>query len=307
MTGFAPGVTAVDIPRETAYTVRQTTRQEVHTERCREYIGNVTFVNDPVGTPVVARWDINPILMPGTRLRRIASNYQKFRFRQLALTIQSATTTATNGLYVVGYNNNPDSNPPPGFEVNYAFDLPGAQSANIWRTITSIAKIEDRQKWFNVDPDSNEVMNTTQGYFVVVQQTAISTTAPITMPCILDYVVEFSGSSLNPLSTNTPVIFPQGIFTYNSVTGNYTFTADSSDSTPIPSLTNGQPYEFIPAQITPIGVPPNERDQTIRVLVPTLVSYTFYETLKDYDDSKPINTLGSTIYVYRSSLLPIAQ
>jgi hypothetical protein len=282
----AVGITAVNVPMEIAYTVSQKTTQSVHREKACEYIGNVTFSpSSVIGTAMLFR--MNPILLSGTRLARLASSFQKFRFRRLALTLQSSTTTSTNGLYIVGYNSNPDAEAPSGQAIPFAFDLPGAQSGNVWRTITSNGRIEDPRKWYNVDPESLEVMQTTQGYFMVVLQSVPSTTGPITFPVILDYEVEFTGSALNPLSTSPIQLFPAGTFTYNSVSGNYTFAAATGEPA-LPTTVNNVGYRLLPSY--PITVVDSDGPTLITALIimPTALSWAFFASEEDYDKAIPI-------------------
>lgn len=279
-------VTATQIPMEIAYTVRQPTTRRVHVETACEYIGD--FVITPTSTQGDSvKFMLNPLTMSRTRLYNIARNYQKYRFRRAALKIQSSTTTSTNGLYVVGYNSNPDAEYTKETAVPAIFNLPGAQSANVWRTITSEAKLEDRNKWYNLDPDSEEIMMTTQGYFAVAVQSPVSTTGALIMPVLLEYTVEFTGSAYNLDTAQTAFIWPSGTWAYNSVTGNFTFTPDAGE-TPGPTISSGQAFIINP--VYPINL--GGVEDIIGVVKGTTASWVFYRDVEAFADGQalPVNT-----------------
>lgn len=217
---------------EIAYNISQTTRSKVFRHAGREYIENITFTPESVtGESFILK--LNPTLLNNTRLQRFADNYQKFRFRRLALTLQSSVPTTVGGLYMVGYNNNPDDElDNSAGAIAQVFDLYGSSSANVWRPTTSHAQILDKNKWYYTDPDSSEIMNTTQGYFAVVLQAPIGATDAITFPVILDYEVEFMGNALhNRVTSPTVKIFPRGTFTDPTISGNLTFVIDAAETT----------------------------------------------------------------------------
>jgi len=280
-------ITSTEIPMEVAYTVRQPTSRKIHRETACEYIGD--FVILPTSTQGDSvKFMMNPLTLPRTRLYNLARNYQKFRFTRLALKVQSSTTTSTNGLYVVGYNSNPDAEYTRQVAVPAVFDLPGAQSANVWRTITSVARIEDRNKWYNLDPDSDEVMQTTQGYFAVVVQSPTSATGPLVMPVLLEYSVEFTGSSYNSENLSTPFVWPAGTWAYNSVTGNFTFTPAAGE--PVgPTIPSGAAYIVNPEYPVLVG----SDEDTIGVVKGTTASWVFYRTIEDLNTNKPLQIFST--------------
>lgn len=295
-----PGVTAVNVPMEVAYTMRQNTAQRIHLECAREYIGNFTM--DPttaVGNALI--YMMNPATLSGTRLSRIATNYQKYRFRKLALTIQSSTTTSTNGLYIVGYSSNPDADFNTTNAIPFAFDLPGAQSSNIWRTVTSVAKIQDPSKWYNVDQDSAEIMQTTQGYFVVVIQSPPSTTAPLTMPVVLDYEIEFTGSAYNTYTSVAPIVFPAGSFVATADLTKFTFALSADETIAIPALITNLPYIVNPAY--PVNVntgTPGGLDTYATVIQYNGTNFRFWASLDDFAKNTAL-IIGQTFQVMRTT------
>lgn len=246
------GIESVQIPMEVAYSVRQPYKSHTHTETAREYIGNfVISSSTPINSTII--FPMNPSTLAATRLARLAANYQKFRFRRLALTVQSSSTTAANGLYIVGYNANPDASIRAGYEVPSIMALPGSISTNVWRTVTSVARISDSNKWYNVDPDSAELMQTTQGYFAIVLQSVPSITGELVMPVMLDYSVEFTGPALNIFNESPIVIVPVSVFNNNpSAVGYYNATPVAGEI-PMPSLSVGVPYRLSPKPLLPLA------------------------------------------------------
>lgn len=276
------GITATAIPMEVAYTVRQPTSRKVHRETACEYIGD--FVILPTSKQGQStKFMMNPLTLPRTRLFNLARNYQKFRFTKMSLKVQSSTTTSTNGLYVVGYNSNPDSEYSLDTAIPAIFDLPGAQSANVWRTTTSVARIEDRNKWYNLDADSEEIMQTTQGYFAIAVQSPTSASGPLIMPVLLEYTVEFTGSAFNTENSSAPFIWPAGTWAYNSLTGNYTFTPAPGEITG-PTIPSGASYI-----INPTYPVPGEGEDNIGVVQGTTASWTFFRNVEDLANNTPLN------------------
>jgi hypothetical protein len=296
-------ITSVNIPVETAYTVSQNTNRQIHTERASEYIGTVTFL--PTGTPgEFVQFMMSPLAWPNTRLARLAANYQKYRFRKICLKMQSSTTTAVNGLFVVGYNSNPDAELSIVNSIPFIYDLPGAQSTNFWRTVTSFAQIEDPNKWYNLDLDSSEIMQTTQGYFAVALQVPPNSTGAVTFPVILDYEVQLTGPALNPINTIGVAVFPSGNFGYNSVTGNFTFVQDTGEPSP-PSLSSGQPYLLNPMYNVPTqDGQGNLLFESPQIIVPTSLSWSWYQTLDAFKQASPL-FVNSSFHAPRTTISPV--
>lgn len=288
------GIQQTSIPMEIAYTVKQNTRQRTHVETAREYIGSFTILpTSAPGSSVV--FMMNPLNLTGTRLNRIAANYQKYRFRRLAMTIQSSTTTSTNGLYIVGYNSNPDAELTPGTAIPQVYDLPGAQSTNVWRTITSVAKLEDRNKWYFLDEDSEEVMNTTQGYFALVVQSPTSATGPLTLPVMLDYTVEFTGSAYNPINANLPIIFPGGNWVPNPAANNdYVFTPSATEIA-VPIVSTGTAYDINPSYPVTFVIGLETVSHIIRVVQRTASNWLFYASQDDYESGTNLKLTNAFI------------
>lgn len=291
------GIAMTNVPVQTAYTVQQNTQRKNTVLAAREYIGAFTVdTNTQIGAFI--KFPMSPASLGViTRIGRMATMFQKYRFRRLALTIQSSAATNTGGLYVVGYNSNPDADFQQINSVPTIFDFDGAKSAAFWITTTSVARIQDASKWYNLDLDSKEIMQTIQGYFALAVQSRPAITGPLSMPVILDYEVEFCGASLN--SASVPVAtFPAGSFGYNVITGNYTFTVDPSETVPVPTLVSGTPYLVNPVwPVDTVAGPSSD----IGVIVPTALSWLFYRTVEDFQVGAQL-LIQTTFSVLRTTL-----
>jgi len=162
------------------------------------------------------------------------------------MTVQSSASTSVGGLYVVGYNSNPDAELLGGLgSVQQNTSLPGATSANAWRTVTVAGRLEDRGAWYTLDPDSNEIMKTTQGYFAIVAQIPSTGTEPTQYAVWLDYEIELSGPAVNPVP-QVLGLFPAGRWTRVANQSYATFVASSGEP-PFPTLAEGKNYSVNPA------------------------------------------------------------
>lgn len=239
------GYTVTNVPVGQATTVRQPIAGKTHVERAREQVGIFSIgPTTPVGTS--QQYLLNPLTLAGTRLQRLAQNYQKFRFRRVSLTVQSSASTSVGGLYVVGYNSNPDAELNGGFgSVQQVTSLPGATSANAWRTVTVPGRLEDRGAWYTLDPDSDEIMKTTQGYFAIVAQIPSTGTGPTQYAIWLDYEIEFSGAFVS-IVPEVVGLFPSGTWTRVPNTTLATFAADPGEP-PVPPVAVNLSYSMNPS------------------------------------------------------------
>lgn len=241
------GYTITNVPVGQATTVRQPLSNKVHVERAREQVGIFAISpTTPVGTS--QQYLLNPLTLSGTRLQRLAQNYQKFRFRKVSMTVQSSASTSVGGLYVVGYNSNPDAELNGGFaSVQQVAALPGATSANAWRTVTVAGRLEDRGAWYTLDPDSDEIMKTTQGYFAIVAQIPSTGTGATQYAVWLDYEIEFTGASVNTVP-EVIGLWPSGNWVRDTNINYANFTSDSGEPSP-PATFNAKIYTLNPAWI----------------------------------------------------------
>jgi len=295
------GIARTVIPMETAITIKQQSRHQNHTESACEYIGN--FAVGPTSTEgQTVKFMMNPESLNSTRLSRLASIYQKFRFRSMKLTIQANNPSTINGLIVGGFSENPDfefqTNLPSSWKTVFEFD--GAQSKNLWTNMVIPGPISDKAKWYNVDADSRELMSTTQGYFAIALQQAPSTTGPLSMPVLLDYTIEFKGARLGSLDLQPILVFPAGSFSYNSITGNFTFIPDAGEPA-VPSLTNLVPYVLNPVWTANLTNGTISVEEDIQVLVGTTASWAFFRTLEDAEQGSAL-IITNTFSVGRSTV-----
>lgn len=154
---------------------------------------------------------LSPILMGSSRVSNVCRSFQKYRFKSCVLRIQAGLPTTVGGLLVVGYCENPDYELDSNNAARDIFALEGAQSKNLWTNIDSRAYFRDKGKWYNIDLDSPEVMNTVQGQFYVCVQSAINVTGVMTIPIRLQYEIEFTGTAYQSESLGGAVDVPSTI------------------------------------------------------------------------------------------------
>jgi len=283
------GMQVTNVPVATATTIRQTNVDRTHVETNREQVGLFSILpTSQVGDVTV--FSMNPLSLSGTRLQAMAQNYQKFRFRRISMTIQSSASTATGGLYVVGYNSNPDAELGTGLAtVQRIATLPGSVSANAWRTVTSAAKLEDPNKWYNLDADSEEVMQTTQGYFAMAVQIPASSTGPTVYAVWLDYTIEFKGNSINPVSSFVG-LFPASDWARVGATNIYVPTPSGGEPG-LPTVVTGAIYSLNPGWPVKLNEGTDVTIRAMRCNNSTGNQYGLFETIKDAQVNNPLNVL----------------
>lgn len=172
-------------------------------------IGGVTFgPTTPLNRAI--QFKMSPAHLGGTRINSLSKSFQLYRFTNMKLTVFSNLPSTSGGGYTVGYCENPDqsftSGPGLGSQI---FALTDAVIGNMFVPTTSKARINDKSKWYRIDEDSSEVMNTTQGSFVLSVDSLTAITTPLTVPVMLEYSIEFKGSAIqNELQSGQPFIFP---------------------------------------------------------------------------------------------------
>jgi len=149
----------------------------------------------------------------------MAASFGKFRFRRAQLTVGTNFASTVSGNFVIGYSENPDiqlASAGSADLANQVYNLDG-KSCPFWAPVRYPARFRDRSKWYNIDNDSDEVMNTTQGKFIVAIQQLPTASLPLTIPMLLDYEIEFtepalqakSALNLGALVTNTGLTLTQ--------------------------------------------------------------------------------------------------
>lgn len=264
------------IPAALATRVIQNTQNRIHTETHREVIA--PFVMNPTSQPgdnVI--YDMNPARLAGSRLQKLALNYQQYRFRRLAVTLQSPAPSTASGLYAIGYTRNADQEIGTGIAaIQSITNMPGASVSTVWNTTTAHASVDS--KWYNIDADSQEIMDTTQGFFAACVMVPPSTTGPVSFAVWLDYTVEFRGSATQRVPQFLG-LFPAGNWTRVGTTTGATFIADSGEP-PFPTTNLNVIYSVNPAwEVTDT----NSTLQTIRAMVKTSAvnnPWVFYQSVE---------------------------
>lgn len=286
-----PGKVNTSIPAAIATRVVQNSQNRIHTETHREVIA--PFVMNPNSQPgdnVI--YDMNPARIIGSRLQKLALNYQQYRFRRLAITLQSPAPSTASGLYAVGYTRNPDQEIGTGIQaIQTITNMPGATTSTVWNTTTSHASLD--AKWYNIDADSQEIMDTTQGLFAACVMVPPSTTSPVSFAVWLDYTVEFRGSATQRVPQFLG-LFPAGTWTRVGTTTGATFVADSGEP-PFPTTNLNVIYTVNPVWSI---VDTNFSLVTIRAMVKTTSvnnPWVFYQSVEGAQTGDAISIPASFI------------
>lgn len=280
-----------NVPLQVAYTKRQVTGPQTTRVRFSDQLANIVVTpTEPVGR--LWQFPLNPLQMARTRLRQYAGLYGKFRFKAAKLCVGVNMPTTVNGNYTLGYAQNPD------FEFGFGerataqvYALKDAVNKPWWMKGESVMNITDKQKWYNIDADSDEVMMTTQGQFVLTNVSPPSITAPVTVPIFIDYDVEFSENAIQSNGNANPVLWPAGTFTPTVVTSSFTYTISPDETLAQPVLELNVPYTAYP----PFGLNTSEgQKQLVGVMATTNnTNFSFYTTLDAYRNNVAFGPTGT--------------
>jgi len=264
------------IPAAFATRVVQNSQNRTHTEAFREIVA--PFSMSPTDLPGAnITYNLNPATMIGTRLQKLAANYQQYRFKRLSLTMQSPAPSTASGLYAIGYTRNPDQEIGTGLNaIQTITAMPGAVTSSVWNTCTCHASLDSQ--WYNVDADSQEVMKTTQGQFFACLVSPPTTTTPVAFAVWLDYVIEFRGSAIQKVAQFAG-LFPAGTWNRVGQTTAATFVTNPNEP-PFPTTALNVIYIVNPAWSV---VDTNLTLLTIRAMVKTTAvnnPWAFYQTVE---------------------------
>jgi len=165
----------------------------------QEIVTQIDFSNNPqfdiLGNYPVATVNMAPILnKPNSRIRNLALCYEKYRYTKCRLIIRPGAPTTTVGSYICAYSENPDFDP--GVDpIGSLSALRGSTTAPLWGQMTIDAVINDKNKWYNVDPDSEEIMMCEQGKWFIVQTAVANTSFPIKVQVWMEGTIEFRGAA----------------------------------------------------------------------------------------------------------------
>lgn len=213
------------------------------TFRGREIIATIVVPN---ATPaaLLERIQLNPLLIGASRLNNVAKSFQKWRPIKFAFTLRPSNPTTVGGSVTVGYSRNPDHEVSSGFDApNEVFALQNSLMMNLWTATDFRAPVD--KEWLFIDPDSTETMKTTAGSIFIANNGDVTATAPVRIPLILEYEVEFAGQSTQPAPSNI-LVFPA--CTYGSATvasSSFTLTPLSGEPS-LPSFPNMVPMVCTP-------------------------------------------------------------
>lgn len=276
---------ATNVPFVSAVTVRQTAIDRAITITGSDILAKLSYTStSPVGVPSYLR--VNPLMYPRTRLGGMAQNYTKYRFRKAVLRMFTNQATNVGGNFIIGYCENPDqefSNNAP----EEVFALTGASIVPVYVPQHIPMAIKDRAKWYNLDLDSEEIMNTEQGMFVIMCLNPVPATTPIDLTFTLDYTLELSGAARQVAKTGLAVsIFPSVTFTSTSA-GISTLAVAAGETVPFPTMLVDQPYLLVPATGVPIDLQGGTQEAEV-IVKKNATNYSYFETFESWSSNKPL-------------------
>jgi len=291
---------STNIPMTQAFQIRNSTRDMSHIEQAAEVIGSIT-IGPNIASGTVWEFTMDPTNLPGTRLEKLASTFQKFRFRSMRLCVASNFSTTVSGSIACGYAENPDQEFPAGaLALNRVFACSNATIASLYTPLYVMGKVGDKSKWYNIDDDSDELMQTTQGKFVITLVSPVSLTASVSIPVTLEYSVEFLGRALQATVESTVSVFPAMDYTFLTGPSLLTLTPRAGEPPATIVVVALKPYRLQPAvqfttssgSVVAAGVIVNQGGSLWKV----------YETLNDVEENTPIADIVTPGVTTRSTI-----
>jgi hypothetical protein len=287
------------LPISTATTIRNNTNSSTVIKfPGKEIIGSITLSSStPVNT--LYQFVINPILMAGTRVQRFCSSFQKYRFRRLKFTVASNFPTTTAGSLVGGYTENPDQNFTENATIANQIFACNGKIATLYVPFEIEAKIGDKNKWYNIDDDSDEKMMTTQGTFVLASLSTANITNTVSIPLIMEYEMEVTGQAVQKNENSAILLFPATEIEAGGTdaNGNKQLTIAPGETLPFPPATLQRPFLLNPPMLMPV-IPTGDQQVVANVIVynQTGLNYyfRFYESMSDYELGNYIQVFGPT-------------
>jgi hypothetical protein len=243
------------IPFSNAIALINTSANEsTTTNRGLSYLGNIEL--SPTGTPyTTSQFVIDPSIMGG-RIQVLAYAFQKYRFRRMRMVVATAATSVTGGVLTAGYCENPEQDFTSGTNVarQQVISLPGAVATQFYVFRELNARINDKNKWYNIDSNSAEKMSTQQGKFVLNYDAPVGLTAPLNIDLYLDYEVELKGAAIQD-TINPPLVFQlPSLINHSTASTNQPAFWAVDQAQAFPSITYGKTYEvYPPAEISVEG------------------------------------------------------
>jgi hypothetical protein len=226
---------SVNIPAQQTYQLRNTVPDSRCVFRGHEQISQFSVgPTTPVGT--LFKIDLNPadLLYAGSRIQSLCKVFQKYRFRVALLTVGNVTGTSTGGALVVAYSENPDYSVGNNAARTLAA-MEGSITSALWMPIDCKASIGDRTKWYNIDSDSNELMQICQGKFMIAVQYPPTTSGDVILPVYLDYEIECMGTAVQNFDvTGQQFPFPNTTVVDNPIGANNQITLINQETTELP-------------------------------------------------------------------------
>lgn len=221
------------IPLAIATTTVSTTRDVTVTVHFDEIIGTFT-IGSTTENATLGQFEFNPALMPGTRLQMMAQLYTKYRVKPgAAYRVAANLSTSTTGSYVCGFCENPDFIVDKSNIVNSIYSLYDGRISQYYTPSDVRMKVADRNKWYNIDGDSQEVMNTTVGKLLVATLGVPNITGNVEIPILFRGDVEFTGPALAKPITGTSSAYGPGALVSANTSYQSNWQIDTGGAVPI--------------------------------------------------------------------------
>jgi hypothetical protein len=211
---------------------------------------------------------------------------------------------------MAGYSENPELEIPNGVgAINGVFSLTNGRSASLYTPSEVIARFND-SKWYNIDSDSRELMDSQQGKFCIVTQQASNLTVAVPIPIYLNYEIEFMGNAVQSYANApTGLLFPACEVNVDATNPDRVSLGPAAGEPPLPGTRLLLAYTVVPTfnlTVTPVaGETVQVTAQVIEKVTDTPLRYRFYESVDDYLGGEPWFGI-STQEIGRFAAFPLA-
>lgn len=277
------------------------------TQRGKEIIGYID-INQYTPSGILAEIMCNPLLLGAPRLEKMAAIYQQYRMKRMAFTLATVLPTTTYGQFWIAYSRNPDHAIANDANANAnVFALENSRQCQAWTPVTYECDLRPNTTIFNIDPDSREIMKTTQGKFFISTSGHFNVTGDFEVPVYLEYEIELYGQSALNIYDDTAIVMPATRYSGPSdPNGSVQLIIAPGETLDYPwnrGMTSLRPYYCIPAPVIQTGTA-NVNPEIIVWDGNTSGYFRFYLTLDDYDNGVHLVITNSVIdqYVDRYSI-----
>lgn len=256
-------------------------------QRGKEIIGYID-INQNTPSGLIAEILCNPLLLGAPRLEKMAAIYQQYRMLRMDFTLASVLPTTTYGQFWIAYSRNPDHTIENDANANAnVFALENSRQCQAWTPVTYTCDLRPNTTVFNVDPDSREIMKTTQGKFFISTSGHFNVTGNFEIPVYLEYEIELIGQSALSIADNAAIAMPTTLYSGPSDgNGSVHLRIAPGETLNYPwnrGMQALRPYYCIPAPLIKLNAANSENAGIIVWDGNTEGYFRFYPTMDDYD------------------------